>query len=194
MATIELILTQRVEKLGQLGDKVRVKPGYARNFLLPQKKAIRANKDNLARFEADRVQLVAQNQKRRDEAERIAERVGALQVVLIRQAGESGLLYGSVTPRDIAAGATDAGLSVTRQQIILPQPIKMLGLTPVRVAVHPEVSITIIVNVARSVEEAERQKRGESARGRDDDQDDDIGTDADDMPYAEGSEQPHIDA
>ena len=161
MAAVELILLQRVENLGQMGDVVKVKPGYARNFLLPQKKALRASKDNIARFEQERVQLEAQNLKRREEAERVAERVGGLSVVIIRQAGESGSLYGSVSARDIAEGATSAGLTVDRQQVVLEHPIKTLGLARVRVALHPEVSIPVIVNVARSQEEAERQARGE---------------------------------
>lgn len=162
MAIVELILLQRVEKLGQMGEVVRVKPGYARNFLLPQKKAIRANKDNLARFETQRAQLEAQNIKRREEAERIAERVVGLSVVIIRQAGESGSLYGSVSSRDIADGCTSAGLSIGRSQVVLEQPIKSLGLTPVRVVLHPEVSIPVTVNVARSLEEAQKQARGEA--------------------------------
>ncbi|MBU6498736.1 MAG: 50S ribosomal protein L9 [Rhodospirillales bacterium] len=162
MANVELILLQRVEKLGQMGDKVHVKPGYARNFLLPQRKAIRANKDNLARFEAERVQLEAQNLKRREEAERVAERVGGLAVVIIRQAGESGSLYGSVSPRDIAEACTAGGLSITRQQVVLAHPIKTLGLSTVTVVLHPEVSIPVTVNVARSAEEAAKQARGES--------------------------------
>jgi large subunit ribosomal protein L9 len=162
MAAVELILLQRVEKLGQMGDRVRVKPGFARNFLLPQKKAIRANKENLDRFEAQRAQLEAQNIKRRDEAERVAERVGALTVVIIRQAGESGSLYGSVSSRDIADGATASGLSIARSQVVLEHPIKTLGLTRVRVVLHPEVAITVTVNVARSQEEAEKQARGEA--------------------------------
>ncbi len=162
MANVELILLQRVEKLGQMGERVHVKPGYARNFLLPQKKAIRANKDNLAKFETQRVHLEAMNIKRREEAERVAERVGGLSVVIIRQAGEAGSLYGSVSSRDIADGATEAGLSINRSQVILDQPIKLLGLTPVRVVLHPEVSISITVNVARSLDEAARQARGEA--------------------------------
>ena len=170
MATVELILLQRVEKLGQMGELVRVKPGFARNFLLPQKKAIRANKDNLAKFETQRAQLEAQNIKRRGEAERVAERVGGLSVVVIRQAGESGSLYGSVSSRDIADGCTAAGLSVGRNQVILDQPIKSLGLTQVRVILHPEVSIPVTVNVARSAEEALRQARGEAV-ARDDNDD-----------------------
>src|SRR5579875_3892476 len=161
MAAIELILLQRVEKLGQMGERVKVKPGFARNFLLPQKKAIRANKENLARFETQRAQLEAQNLKRREEAERIAERVAGLSVVIVRQAGEGGSLYGSVSARDIADAATQSGLSISRQQVILEHPIKSLGLTPVRVMLHPEVAITVTANVARSPEEAERQARGE---------------------------------
>jgi len=165
MASVELVLLQRVEKLGQMGDVVRVKPGFARNFLLPQKKALRATKDNMARFEEQRAQLEAQNIKRREEAERVAERVGGLTIVIIRQAGESGSLYGSVSTRDIAEGCTEGGLTINRSQVILEQPIKTLGLTPVRVTLHPEVSISVTVNVARSVEEAERQSRGEAAAG-----------------------------
>lgn len=171
MATVELILLQRVEKLGQMGERVHVKPGYARNFLLPQKKAIRANKDNLAKFESQRVHLEAMNIKRREEAERIAERVGGLSVVIIRQAGEAGGLYGSVSSRDIADVSTEAGLSIARNQVILDAPIKSLGLTPVRVVLHPEVSISITVNVARSLEEAEKQARGEAIARDGDDQD-----------------------
>ena len=162
MAAVELILLQRVEKLGQMGELVKVKPGFARNYLLPQRKALRASKDNLARFAQERVQLEAQNLKRREEAERVAERVGGLSVVIIRQAGESGSLYGSVAARDIAEACTAAGLTVTRQQVVLEHPIKTLGLAKVRVVLHPEVSIAVTVNVARSLEEAEKQVRGEA--------------------------------
>ena len=178
MADVELILLQRVEHLGQMGDVVRVKPGYARNWLLPEKKALRASKENLVRFEQERAQLEAQNLKRREEAERVAERVTGLSVVMIRQAGESGSLYGSVSARDIAEACAEAGLTVDRQQIVLEHPIKTLGLARVRVALHPEVSIPVIVNVARSQEEAERQARGER-----------VGAEAE----GEG-EQPDIDA
>ncbi|MBV1797318.1 50S ribosomal protein L9 [Siccirubricoccus sp. G192] len=152
---------QRVEKLGQMGEVVKVRPGYARNFLLPQGKAIRANKANLARFEQDRVQLEAQNLKRREEAERVAERVAGLSVVIIRSAGESGSLFGSVSARDIADLCKEAGLTVGRQQVLLEAPIKTLGLTTVRVELHPEVHVPVVVNVARSQEEAEKQGRGE---------------------------------
>ncbi|QXM23479.1 50S ribosomal protein L9 [Elioraea tepida] len=162
---MDVILLQRIEKLGQMGEVVKVKPGYARNYLLPQMKAIRATKENIARFEASRAQLEAQNLKRREEAERVAERVAGLALVMIRQAGESGQLYGSVTARDIAAAATAAGLTITRQQVVLEHPIKTLGLFTVKVVLHPEVSIPVTVNVARSPEEAEKQARGERVGG-----------------------------
>jgi large subunit ribosomal protein L9 len=162
---MDVILLQRVEKLGQMGEVVKVKPGYPRNFLMPQMKAIRATKENLTRFEQSRSQLEAQNLKRREEAERVAERVAGLSVVMIRQAGEGGQLYGSVSARDIADATTEAGLSITRQQVVLEHPIKMLGLAPVRVVLHPEVAITVTVNVARSPEEAEKQARGERVTG-----------------------------
>ncbi len=162
MATnVELILLQRVEKLGQMGDVVRVRPGFARNFLLPGGKAIRANKENRARFETERVQLEAQNLKRREEAERLAERMSGLTVTVIRSAGDSGSLYGSVSTRDIAEATTEAGLTVSRNQVQLDHPIKTLGLAPVRISLHPEVVIPVTVNVARSPEEAERQAAGE---------------------------------
>ena len=161
MAVVELILLQRIEKLGQMGDVVRVKPGYARNFLLPQKKALRANKSNMADFEGQRAQLEATNIRKREEAERLLERMEGLKVVIIRQAGESGSLYGSVSGRDIADACTASGLTTNRSQIVLENPIKTLGLTPVRLILHPEVSLTVTVNVARSVEEADKQARGE---------------------------------
>jgi large subunit ribosomal protein L9 len=158
---INIILMQRVEKLGQMGEVVKVRPGYARNFLLPLGKAIRANRANLEKFEQQRSQLEAQNLKRREEAERVAERMDGLTVTIIRQAGESGGLYGSVSARDIADLCKEGGLTVSRSQVLLEQPIKMLGLTKVRVELHPEVHIPVTVNVARSQEEAERQARGE---------------------------------
>jgi large subunit ribosomal protein L9 len=182
MAQVELILLQRVEKLGQMGDVVKVKPGYARNFLLPQGRATRANKANRERFEAQRAHLEAQNIKRREEAERVAERVHGLTVVIIRQAGESGGLYGSVSSRDIADATTAGGLSITRTQVILEHPIKTLGLTKVRVVLHPEVSIDVTVNVARSTEEAEKQNRGEAVGQAADDAEDEVLPPAD--PYA----------
>ena len=162
MAAVEVILLQRIEKLGQMGDVVRVRPGFARNYLLPQKKALRASKENRQRFESERAQLEAQSLRRREEAERVAERVGGLSVIIIRQAGESGSLYGSVSARDIAEACTAAGLSISRQQVVLEHPIKTLGLAQVKVVLHPEVSIPVRVNVARSEAEAERQARGEA--------------------------------
>ncbi len=161
MAAVELILLQRIDKLGQMGEVVRVKPGYARNFLLPQKMALRANKANLAHFEGQRAQLEAQNIKRREEAERLLERMEGLTVVIIRQAGESGSLYGSVSARDIADAIGTAGLTANRSQVILDHPIKTLGLTKVRLVLHPEVSLPVTVNIARSAEEADKQARGE---------------------------------
>src|SRR5476649_911780 len=127
MAAVELILLQRIANLGQMGDVVKVKPGYARNFLLPQKKALRASKDNRARFDQQRAQLEAQNIKRREEAERLAERVVGLTVVIVRQAGEAGSLYGSVSARDIAEASAGAGLTINRSQVVLEHPIKTLG-------------------------------------------------------------------
>jgi large subunit ribosomal protein L9 len=190
MADVELVLLQRVEKLGQMGDVVKVRPGFARNYLLPQKKALRASKANLARFEQERAQLEAQNLKRREEAERVAERVTGLSVVIIRQAGESGSLYGSVSARDVSEATTEAGLTITRQQVLLEHPIKTLGLSRVRVALHPEVSIPVIVNVARSQEEAERQARGE--RIGVEAEDDEVPVDAEGMlePAAAPSPEP----
>ena len=161
MAAVELILMQRVEKLGQMGDVVRVKPGYARNYLLPHKMAMRASKANREQFETQRVQLEAQNLRRREEAERLAERIGELTVVIIRQASDAGSLYGSVSARDIADGCIEGGLTINRSQVVLEHPIKSLGLSKVRVVLHPEVSLPVTVNVARSPEEAEKQARGE---------------------------------
>jgi len=161
---IEVILMQRVEKLGQMGERVKVRPGFARNYLLPQGKAIRASADNLARFERERAQLEAQNIKRREEAERVAERVFGLAVVIIRAAGESGGLYGSVTSRDIADACKVNGLTLDRSQVLLEEPIKTTGITQVRVELHPEVVIPVGVNVARSQEEADKQARGEDIR------------------------------
>ncbi|MDA8233165.1 MAG: 50S ribosomal protein L9 [Magnetospirillum sp.] len=153
---MEVILLERIEKLGQMGEVVRVKPGYARNFLLPQKKALRASKDNLAYFEKQRVQLEAANLKRRDEAQAVAAKMEGLAVLIVRQAGESGQLYGSVSARDVADAIKAGGFTVERGQVNLDNPIKTLGTYPVRVALHPEVPVTVTVTVARSQEEAER--------------------------------------
>ncbi len=157
---IELILLERVENLGQMGQVVKVRPGYARNFLLPQKKALRATKDNLAYFDKQRAQLEAQNLERKGEAEQVSTKLDGLHVVIIRQAGESGQLYGSVSARDIADAVTSAGFTVGRSQIVLDRPIKSLGLHKTRVVLHPEVSVTVTANIAQSPEEAEMQKQG----------------------------------
>ena len=154
---MDVILMERIEKLGQMGDVVSVKPGYARNYLLPQKKALRATKDNLARFEQERSQLEADNLKRREEAERVVKDLEGLTVTLVRQAGESGQLYGSVNSRDISESVTAAGVTIDRKQVALDAVIKTIGLHPVRVQLHPEVSVEITANVARSEEEAEAQ-------------------------------------
>jgi large subunit ribosomal protein L9 len=157
---VELILLERVEKLGQMGQIVKVRPGYARNFLLPQKKAMRATKDNLAYFETQRAQLEVNNLARKSDAEQVAGKLDGLQVVVIRQAGESGQLYGSVAVRDIADAVTAAGFTIDKRQVILDRPIKNLGLHPLRVMLHPEVAVTVTANVAQSKEAAEMQKAG----------------------------------
>lgn len=154
---MQVILLERVEKLGQIGDVVTVKPGFARNYLLPREKALRATDANKAAFETRRVQLEADNVSRRDEAEGIAAKMADLSVTLIRQAGEAGHLYGSVSARDISAGATDAGFTVSRSQVDLVDPIKALGLYEVSVRLHPEVATNVTINVARSEDEAKIQ-------------------------------------
>lgn len=156
---MDIILLERVEHLGQMGDVVRVRPGYARNYLLPQKKAVRATEENRKRYEEQRSQLEANNLERRGEAEAVAGRLQGLAIVLIRQAGEAGQLYGSVTARDISDAVTEAGFTVGKQQIRLNQPIKTLGLHQVAVGLHPEVIVNITANVARSPEEADTQAR-----------------------------------
>jgi large subunit ribosomal protein L9 len=157
---VELILLERVEKLGQMGQVVIVKPGFARNYLLPQKKALRATKENLAYFERQRAQLEANNLQRRTEATEVAGKLEGLTVVIVRQAGESGQLYGSVSARDIAEAVTEAGFTIEKRQVVLDRPIKSLGLHPLRVVLHPEVAVTITANVAQSAEEAEMQAKG----------------------------------
>ena len=156
---MQVILLERIEKLGQMGDVVDVKSGYARNFLLPQKKALRATDSNKARFETQRTQLEAVNLERRTEAEAVGAKLDGLHLTLVRQAGDSGQLYGSVSSRDIAESITTAGFTVSRTQVVLDRPIKAIGLHPIRVALHPEVAVTVTANVARSEEEAEIQER-----------------------------------
>lgn len=154
---MQIILLERVPKLGQMGDVVTVKPGYARNFLIPKGKALRATKAALDDFEKRRGQLEARNLEQKQEAERMAAKVDGQSVVILRQASETSQLYGSVNPRDVAGAFTEAGISLDRQQIRLDAPIKTLGLHQVAVALHPEVEVTVTVNVARSKEEADMQ-------------------------------------
>ena len=156
---MELILLERIEKLGQMGDVVNVKPGYARNFLLPRKKALRATKENLAHFEVERKQLQASNLERRSEAEKIAGEVDGRSAIIIRNAGETGQLYGSVNARNIAEAITGEGVGISRNQVVMGRPIKSVGLHEMRIVLHPEVSVTVTVNVARSEEEAGRQAK-----------------------------------
>ena len=165
MSQMDVILLQRIESLGQMGDVVKVKPGFARNFLLPQKKAMRATKENMAFFEKQRAQLEAQNLKQRADAQAVADKMGdKFSVVIIRQAGETGMLYGSVSSRDIAVAVTEGGVTVTRAQVLLDQPIKALGLFKTRVALHPEVAVGITVNIAQSPEEAKLQAEGKAPK------------------------------
>lgn len=170
---IELILLERVEKLGQMGQLVKVKPGFARNYLLPQKKAMRASQENLAYFETQRAQLEANNLQRRSEAAEIAGKLEGLSAVIVRQAGESGQLYGSVSARDIADAVTQSGFTIEKRQVVLDRPIKTLGLHPLRIVLHPEVSVTVTANVAQSAEEAAMQARGiDPLRRGEEDEDD----------------------
>ncbi|WP_424940227.1 50S ribosomal protein L9 [Aliiroseovarius sp. S253] len=159
---MQVILLERVAKLGQMGDVVDVKPGYARNFLLPQGKALSASDANIASFEAQKAQLEANNLETKKEADALAEKLGGEQFIVIRSASDAGALYGSVTPRDAADVATEAGFTVDKKQIILTAPIKYLGLHTVTVRLHPEVETEIGLNVARSEEEAELQASGKS--------------------------------
>ena len=158
---MQVILLQRIGRLGQMGDVVKVKDGYARNFLLPQGKALRATKDNQAEFETRRVHLEADNLTQKKEAEAVAEKLNGKTFVTIRQAGDTGQLYGSVSTRDIAEAIAAGGFTVDRRQINLDQPIKTLGVHGTTVALHPEVSVKVSINVARSQDEADRQSRGE---------------------------------
>lgn len=159
---MQVILLERVAKLGQMGDVVDVRAGYARNFLLPQGKALTASDANIAQFEAKKAQLEANNLETRKEAEALAERLDGQQFIVIRSASDAGALYGSVTTRDAADAATEAGFTLDRKQVVLTAPIKELGLHTVSVVLHPEVSVSIELNVARSAEEAELQASGKS--------------------------------
>jgi len=163
---MEIILLERIEKLGSIGDVVSVKDGYARNFLLPNKKALRANEANRKVFEANRERLEAENAARRSEAEKAGEKVDGAEIVMIRSSSNSGQLYGSVNVRDIAEALKAQGFDINKSQIILERPIKTIGLFDVKVALHPEVRVTVKANVARSDDEAELQKQGIDVLGQ----------------------------
>ena len=158
---MQVVLLERVEKLGQMGDVVKVKDGFARNYLLPQKKALRATKANIAHFETQRAQLEARNLERRGEAQQVASKLQGKVFVLLRQAGDRGQLYGSVSPRDIADVISANGFSIARGQVPIDKAIKSIGMHPLTVVLHPEVRVSVTINVARTEDEAERQARGE---------------------------------
>lgn len=159
---MQVILLERVAKLGQMGEVVNVRPGYARNYLLPQGKAMNATEANIRKFEAQKVQLEARNLETRTQAEKLAEKLNGQQFIVIRSASDTGALYGSVTPRDAAQAATGAGFTIDRKQVVLQRPIKELGLHAISIVLHPEVEAEIRLNVARSEEEAELQASGRS--------------------------------
>jgi large subunit ribosomal protein L9 len=172
---VDIILLERIEKLGSIGDVVNVRDGYARNFLLPQKKALRANESNKRVFEANRERLEAENAERRSDAEKAGEKVAGTEIVLIRASSNSGQLYGSVSVRDVAVALEEKGHQVDRRQVILGTPIKTLGLFDVAIALHPEVRVTVKVNVARSEDEAELQRQGVDVMAQMADEDRDVG-------------------
>ena len=200
---MEVVLLERIPRLGQMGDVVDVRPGYARNFLLPQGKALRANKANMDRFEQERAEIEARDLARKAEAEAVREKLADASVTLIRQAADTGNLYGSVTSRDIAAGLHEDGVHIERRQLVLERAIKLLGLHEVRVALHPEVEASITVNVARSAEEAELQAQGKTIGSFDDEFERDLDAelavdaaaeDADDSETEETDEQRAVPA
>ncbi len=164
---MEVILLERVAKLGQMGETVKVRDGFARNFLLPTGKALRANAANKARFESERASLEARNSERKSEAQKIADQLDGKTFIVVRSAGETGQLYGSVAARDIAEIISNEGFSVGRNQVDLNQPIKSIGLHEVTLHLHAEVEITVTINVARSADEAERQAKGENLNSAD---------------------------
>ena len=163
---MQVILLERIGRLGQMGDVVTVKDGFARNFLLPQGKALRATEANRKRFERDKAQLEARDLELKTEAASVSSKLDGKSFIVIRQAGDSGQLYGSVSTRDIAAVITEGGFSIERRQVLLDRPIKMLGVHELRIALHPEVTPHVTVNVARSPDEAERQARGEAVTAK----------------------------
>lgn len=191
---MQVILLERVPKLGEMGEEVRVRDGFARNFLLPQGKALRANRENRARFESEKADLAARNEERRTMAQALSTRVAGKTVVAIRQAGQTGQLYGSVSTRDIAEVLSQEGFKVERRQIDLKLPIKTIGLHEISLVLHPEVIVPVTINVARSADEADRQAAGEDVLAPEADDDDDFGDDDDnldeDSGQATGEAQP----
>lgn len=171
---MKVILLERIKRLGQMGDEVNVKPGYARNYLLPIGKALRANKANRELFETQRTQLEARNLELKKEADVVAEKITGKTFIAIRQAGDTGQLYGSVATRDITEVITENGFTIARNQVMLDRPIKLLGLHEVRLSLHPEVDVTVTINVARTEEEAMRQERGEDINATDDHEEEEV--------------------
>ncbi len=188
---MQVILLERIAKLGQMGDEVTVKTGYARNFLLPQGKALRANTANREVFEAQRAELEQRNEERKSDAEKIKANLDGNTYMLIRSAGQTGQLYGSVSTRDVSAALEESGFKVTRNMVNMPTPIKVIGIHELSVNLHPEVEATISVNVARSEDEAERQAAGEDLTGRDEQfEHDAVDFEADDVDLTEVFENP----
>jgi len=180
---MDVILLERIERLGQMGDVVSVKPGFARNYLLPQKKALRATEQNRKAFETQRGQLEAVNLERRSEAEEVAKRMDGLSVVVVRQASDSDQLYGSVTVRNIAQAITEAGFSIDSKQVQMARPIKTVGVHEIAVRLHPEVKVTVKANVARSADEAEMQASGRRVPRAGQDESEETGEDAALSPF-----------
>ena len=189
---MRVILLERIAKLGQMGDEVTVKPGFARNFLLPRGKALRANKANREYFESQRVQLEARNLELKTEAEGLAGKVDGTNYIAIRQAGDTGQLYGSVSTKDIMEIVTEAGFSINSNQVMLDKPIKLLGMHNIRLALHPEVQVGVVINVARTKEEAERQAAGEDVTKAEEDEyeGDNIGLAAQEMYDDDDDDRP----
>ena len=184
---MEVILLERIRKLGQMGDTVTVKDGFARNFLLPQGKALRANEKNKQRFETERAELEARNLEQKSEAAKVGEKIEGEVFIAIRQAGDTGQLYGSVSSRDIADVITENGIQIDRNQVLLNRPIKVLGLHKVLISLHPEVEVNVEINVARTQEEAERQARGEDVTAQTDEPEEEAAISAEEI-FEEGAE------
>ena len=193
---MQVILLERVPKLGQMGEEVKVRDGFARNFLLPQGKALRANRENRAKFEAEKADLAARNNERRQMAEALSARIAGKTMVAIRQAGQTGQLYGSVSTRDIAEVLSGEGFRVERRQVDMKVPIKTIGHHEISLVLHPEVVVPVTINVARSADEAERQAAGEDVLAVVDDDDEDLDDEdivEEDVPHIPGSgEQPDV--